>query len=50
MQEWAWNVYPSTNISSAVVVLAIALSVFGYWVGTEEETLVEAVEPEKKKQ
>ena len=29
MQEWAWNVYPSTNASSAVVVLSLALQVFG---------------------
>ncbi|KAJ5587349.1 uncharacterized protein N7459_003114 [Penicillium hispanicum] len=28
-QEWAWNVYPSTNSSSAVVVLSLALQVFG---------------------
>ncbi|KAJ6144502.1 Glycosyltransferase ALG3 [Penicillium chermesinum] len=29
LQEWAWNVYPSTNTSSAVVVLSLALQVFG---------------------
>lgn len=29
LQEWAWNVYPSTNASSAVVVLSLALQVFG---------------------
>ena len=28
-QEWAWNVYPSTNASSVVVVLSLALQVFG---------------------
>lgn len=28
-QEWAWNVYPSTNSSSAVVVLSLALQVLG---------------------
>lgn len=29
LQEWAWNVYPSTNASSAVVVLSLALQVLG---------------------
>lgn len=29
LQEWAWNVYPSTNASSAIVVLSLALQVFG---------------------
>jgi alpha-1,3-mannosyltransferase len=29
LQEWAWNVYPSTNASSAVVVLTLAVQVFG---------------------
>jgi alpha-1,3-mannosyltransferase len=29
LQEWAWNVYPSTNASSVVVVLSLALQVFG---------------------
>ncbi|KAJ5107028.1 Glycosyltransferase ALG3 [Penicillium angulare] len=29
LQEWAWNVYPSTNASSAVVVLSLAVQVFG---------------------
>jgi alpha-1,3-mannosyltransferase len=29
LQEWAWNVYPSTNASSAVVVLTLAAQVFG---------------------
>lgn len=28
-QEWAWNVYPSTAISSLVVVLSLAIQVFG---------------------
>lgn len=28
-QEWAWNVFPSTNASSAVVVLSLAVQVFG---------------------
>ncbi|KAJ5893520.1 hypothetical protein N7495_005211 [Penicillium taxi] len=29
LQEWAWNVYPSTNTSSAAVVFSLALQVFG---------------------
>ncbi|KAE8348677.1 Dol-P-Man:Man(5)GlcNAc(2)-PP-Dol alpha-1,3-mannosyltransferase [Aspergillus coremiiformis] len=29
LQEWAWNVYPSTNSSSSVVVLSLAIQVFG---------------------
>ncbi|KAM3424067.1 Dol-P-Man:Man(5)GlcNAc(2)-PP-Dol alpha-1,3-mannosyltransferase [Cercospora zeina] len=33
-QEWAWNVYPSTNVSSGVVVGCLAVTVFGIWIGT----------------
>ncbi|OOQ89359.1 Dol-P-Man:Man(5)GlcNAc(2)-PP-Dol alpha-1,3-mannosyltransferase [Penicillium brasilianum] len=29
LQEWAWNVYPSTNASSLVVVLSLVLQVLG---------------------
>ncbi|KAJ5558526.1 Glycosyltransferase ALG3 [Penicillium sp. DV-2018c] len=29
LQEWAWNVFPSTNGSSAVVVLSLAVQAFG---------------------
>ncbi|KAE8310699.1 Dol-P-Man:Man(5)GlcNAc(2)-PP-Dol alpha-1,3-mannosyltransferase [Aspergillus transmontanensis] len=29
LQEWAWNVYPSTNASSLVVVFSLAVQVFG---------------------
>ena len=29
LQEWAWNVYPSTNVSSSIVVLSLAAQVFG---------------------
>lgn len=29
LQEWAWNVFPSTNASSTVVVLSLAVQVFG---------------------
>lgn len=31
LQEWAWNVYPSTDASSAVVVFSLVLQVFGVW-------------------
>ena len=33
-QEWAWNVYPSTDISSVFVVVCLAIQVFGVWWGT----------------
>jgi alpha-1,3-mannosyltransferase len=33
-QEWAWNVYPSTDASSAVVVGALAITVAAAWWGT----------------
>ena len=33
-QEWAWNVYPSTNVSSMVVVGCLAIQVIGVWFGT----------------
>lgn len=36
-QEWAWNVYPSTNTSSMVVVGCLAVQVLGVWVGTRKE-------------
>ena len=31
VQEWAWNVYPSSNASSITVVLCLAVQVFGVW-------------------
>ncbi|KAF2703581.1 glycosyltransferase family 58 protein [Pleomassaria siparia CBS 279.74] len=37
-QEWAWNVYPSTPISSAVVVGVLATTVGGVWWGTSDES------------
>ena len=36
-QEWAWNVYPSTNTSSMVVVGCLAIQVAGVWWGTLNE-------------
>lgn len=38
-QEWAWNVYPSTAISSAVVVLSLAWQVYGIWAAPPVEEL-----------
>ena len=37
VQEWAWNVYPSTNVSSMVVVGCLAVQVFGVWWGTRDD-------------
>lgn len=34
-QEWAWNVYPSTDASSMVVVGCLTLTVLSIWLGTE---------------
>lgn len=36
-QEWAWNVFPSTPASSAVVVGALAAQVAGVWWGTRKD-------------
>ena len=33
-QEWAWNVYPSTSVSSAMVVSCLALQTLFIWMGT----------------
>lgn len=33
-QEWAWNVYPSTDASSMVVVGCLAVTVGSIWIGT----------------
>ncbi|KAJ4403002.1 dolichyl-P-Man:Man(5)GlcNAc(2)-PP-dolichol alpha-1,3-mannosyltransferase [Neurospora sp. IMI 360204] len=37
VQEWAWNVFPSTPVSSAVVVGVLGVSVAGVWFGAREE-------------
>ncbi|KAM7186327.1 ALG3 domain containing protein [Rhypophila sp. PSN 637] len=36
-QEWAWNVYPSTNASSAVVVSVLAATIGLVWWGAKED-------------
>ncbi|TKA72007.1 hypothetical protein B0A49_04153 [Cryomyces minteri] len=37
MQEWAWNVYPSTDSSSKIVVGVLAVTVAGIWVGMRND-------------
>ncbi|KAF2083597.1 glycosyltransferase family 58 protein [Saccharata proteae CBS 121410] len=36
-QEWAWNVFPSTETSSTVVVGVLAFTVAGVWRGTRKD-------------
>lgn len=45
VQEWAWNVYPSTNVSSAVVVACLAVSTGASWVALDKS---DALLPAKK--
>lgn len=42
-QEWAWNVYPSTNLSSQIVVGVMALAVAGAWWSTGDGIVPEPV-------
>lgn len=37
VQEWAWNVFPSTPLSSSVVVGVLATTAMLVWTGTREE-------------
>ncbi|KAK4100779.1 glycosyltransferase family 58 protein [Parathielavia hyrcaniae] len=37
VQEWAWNVYPSTRLSSGVVVGVLAATVALVWTGARDE-------------
>ncbi len=46
-QEWAWNVYPSTNASSAVVVGCLLIEVVGVWWGTRQDGPDQAAPPEQ---
>lgn len=39
VQEWAWNVYPSTDTSSMIVVGCLLLQVFGVWWGTRKDDM-----------
>ncbi|CCF43783.1 dolichyl-P-Man:Man(5)GlcNAc(2)-PP-dolichyl mannosyltransferase [Colletotrichum higginsianum] len=47
-QEWAWNVYPSTDLSSEFVVGVMAVTVAATWFGTADEG-VPAEKPASKK-
>lgn len=50
-QEWAWNVYPSTKSSSAVVVGSLGLQVLSTWWGTRNDFAgVRASNPAEKHQ
>ncbi|KAL8930910.1 MAG: hypothetical protein Q9208_000011 [Pyrenodesmia sp. 3 TL-2023] len=46
-QEWAWNVYPSTNASSAVVVGCLLIQVVGVWWGTRQDGVDQGATPEQ---
>lgn len=48
-QEWAWNVYPSTDASSAVVVGSLAATVAGVWWGTRKDVEQVGRKVEQKK-
>ncbi|KAG0652905.1 Dolichyl-P-Man:Man(5) c(2)-PP-dolichyl mannosyltransferase [Hyphodiscus hymeniophilus] len=39
-QEWSWNVYPSTDISSMVVVGSLFVTVASVWWGTRKDFVV----------
>jgi alpha-1,3-mannosyltransferase len=47
LQEWAWNVYPSSNASSAVVVLSLGVQVLGVWLNGSSE--VDNSDPRKER-
>jgi len=48
-QEWAWNVYPSTDVSSSVVVACLFIQVAGVWWGTRREASLPREDEELKK-
>lgn len=39
-QEWAWNVFPSTDASSMTVVVCLAITVVGSWLGTGKDLAI----------
>lgn len=43
VQEWAWNVFPSTDKSSQTVVASLAVAVAGAWWGSRAEVEREIV-------
>ncbi|KAK9458637.1 ALG3 protein-domain-containing protein [Lipomyces oligophaga] len=40
-EEWAWNVYPSTKMSSVIVVISNGLIVWGIWRSTRSDVLAQ---------
>ena len=46
-QEWAWNVYPSTSISSMVVVGCLVITIGSIWLGTGSNRTVSIPSPRK---
>lgn len=47
-QEWAWNVYPSTDASSLVVVGCLAITVGSVWIGTSPHLIAKKGETAEK--
>lgn len=45
LQEWAWNVFPSTPTSSAVVIGALAATVAASWIAANKEPVPAASTP-----
>ncbi|KAK6495466.1 dolichyl-P-Man:Man(5)GlcNAc(2)-PP-dolichol alpha-1,3-mannosyltransferase [Arthrobotrys musiformis] len=48
-QEYAWNVYPSSRISSAVAVGCMALQLVGVWAGTSDKDRKQEKEAKQKR-
>ncbi|KAI1306807.1 glycosyltransferase [Xylaria venustula] len=49
LQEWAWNVFPSTNVSSGVVVAALAATAILVAAGREQAPTSSGYSPRDKK-
>ncbi|KAI4172885.1 MAG: hypothetical protein LQ343_003293 [Gyalolechia ehrenbergii] len=49
-QEWAWNVYPSTDTSSMVVVGCLLFQILGLWWGTRNDVMDPSSPIEKEDQ
>jgi alpha-1,3-mannosyltransferase len=49
VQEWAWNIYPSTDISSMAVVGILFTTVASVWWGTRNDFVEKAAASEKPK-
>lgn len=50
VQEWAWNVFPSTKSSSAAVVLCLIIQVFGILMRSEDEGVGSSAKEEDPKE